>query len=69
MQNRWKLLALLILTAMSVSGQTSKPNYLPKADHVCQARLGRVFMAKRSVVRKFVRGRAAGQLQSGSSFL
>src|SRR5271167_1700287 len=37
MQNRWNLLALLILTAMPVSGQTSKPKYLSSADRMCKA--------------------------------
>jgi hypothetical protein len=39
MQIRWKLLAALILMAMPLSAQTSKPEYLSNPNHVCKATL------------------------------
>jgi hypothetical protein len=77
MQNRWNLLALLILTAMPASGQTSKPNYLPKADHVCKARLAegtdyerwdRVLVSESKGQRVYVEVRAYYKPGSGEFF-
>jgi hypothetical protein len=39
MQIRWKLLSALILTAMPLSAQTSRPKYLSDSDHMCKATL------------------------------
>ncbi len=37
--SRWSFLAVLLLVAMSLNAQSSKPRYLPKPNHMCKATL------------------------------